>query len=167
MSFSPLRFIHASDFQLHQPLAGFAHAPDDMRQMLVEAPMAAARAVFDAAIVNSVDFLILSGGLIDIPRAAPASVRLLIDQFKRLADKDIRIYWAGSTTDGPDKWPGGLPLPENVQRLSARQSRKRDARSRRTPHRQHCRREHNNRPHSHGRVSGRSRWAVHRRRRQW
>ncbi len=114
MSFSPLRFIHASDFQLHQPLAGFAHAPDDMRQLLVDAPMAAARAVFDAAIVNNVDFLVLSGGLIDIQRAAPASVRLLIDQFKRLADKNIRIYWAGSLTDGPDKWPGGLPLPANV-----------------------------------------------------
>jgi exonuclease SbcD len=114
MSFSPLRFIHASDFQLHQPLAGFAHAPDDMRQLLVDAPMAAARAVFDAAIVNSVDFVVLSGGLIDIQRAAPVSVRLLIDQFKRLADKHIRIYWAGSLTDGPDKWPGGLPLPPNV-----------------------------------------------------
>ena len=52
----PFRFLHASDLHLEQPLAGLDEIPDHLRDRLVDAPLAAARSVFDAAVAEAVDF---------------------------------------------------------------------------------------------------------------
>lgn len=121
MSRCPLRFIHASDFQLHRPLEGLADVPDEVRAVLLAAPQAAARGVFDAAIANAVDFVLLCGNIIDVQQASPGAARFLVDQLKRLAERKIRVYWAAAGDDAPDKWPAGLPLPEGVHVFAADQ----------------------------------------------
>jgi len=40
---------------------------------------------------------------------------LLSEQFQRLAERNIAVYWAGGRVDPPDGWPPAPALPQNVQ----------------------------------------------------
>src|SRR5882757_2535312 len=114
MSGELVRFIHASDFHLEQPLYGMSAVPDHLRDLMIDAPYLAATRVFDSAILEHVDFLVLSGDLADLGAAGPRAIAFLLEQFERLREKDIAIYWAGGKCDEPEMWPSSIPLPENV-----------------------------------------------------
>ena len=43
----------------------------------------------------------------------------LSEQFARLAERQIPVYWASGGVDPPEVWPGVIPLPDNVH-LTAR-----------------------------------------------
>lgn len=117
MAQRPFRFLHAADFHLEEPLSGLAEVPDELRDLLIDAPRLAARQVFDTALAEEVDFVVLSGGLIDLPQASPQAVLFLAEQLGRLAEKRVPVYWAGGPTDPPEAWPAWLPLPDNVHRF--------------------------------------------------
>ena len=44
----------------------------------------------------------------------PPAIVLLLDQFARLGERNIPIYWAGGMVDAPDTWPRSVTLPKNV-----------------------------------------------------
>lgn len=115
------RFLHSGDFDLQQPLTGLAEVPDAVRQLLVDAPFTAAQRVFDVAIREKVDFVVLSGNLLDIDQAGPRAVSFLIEQFTRMDENDIGVYWAGGVTDPPQQWPGAARLPKSVNLFPAYQ----------------------------------------------
>lgn len=119
MSGELIRFIHASDFHLEQPLYGLADVPDHLRDWLLEAPYQAATRVFDSVLAEHVDFLILSGDILDPLHGSPRALAFLCEQFQRLAERGIAVYWVGSELDSPENWPSVVPLPENVHHLSA------------------------------------------------
>ncbi len=110
----PFRFLHASDFHLERPLAGLAETPAHLAELMIDAPYAAAERVFAAAVTERVEFVVLAGDIVHVDRAGPRSVAFLIDQFQRLAAKNIAVYWAGGTAERRGPWPDGLRLPENV-----------------------------------------------------
>ncbi len=110
----PFRFIHASDFRLDAVPHGLTEVPDHLRDMLLDAPYKAARAVFDAALNNRAAFVIIAGNILQPDLSGPRGVSFLIEQFQRLADAGIGVYWAGGETDPPDAWPIAFPLSENV-----------------------------------------------------
>ncbi len=114
MSSWPFRFIHASDFHLERPLMGVAEVPDHLRELFLEAPYTAARRVFDAALVEDVKFVVLSGGILVPSACGPRGPLFLAEQCTRLAERGIAVYWAGSTVDPPEVWPAGVRLPQNV-----------------------------------------------------
>ncbi|MFZ5831113.1 MAG: metallophosphoesterase family protein [Planctomycetota bacterium] len=109
-----LRFLHASDFRLDQPLEAGLDVPPELRDLLIDAPYLAATRVFDAAVNEDVAFLALSGNLLKLDRAGPRGPVFLVEQFERLAASGIGVYWCGGPTDPPDQWPSVLRLPENV-----------------------------------------------------
>jgi hypothetical protein len=115
------RFLHASDFHLEQPPAGLAELPDHLRELLVEAPYRAAANVFQAAIDQEVDFVALAGDLVAPERSGPRGVLFLRDQFARLAEQNIGVYWAGGFADRVAAWPRGIDWPANVHIFSADQ----------------------------------------------
>jgi DNA repair exonuclease SbcCD nuclease subunit len=115
----PLRFLHASDFHLDRPLGGVTEIPDHLRELFVDAPFKAARRVFDAALAEKVDFVVLSGNLLEPESAGPRGMLFLVEQFERLATQDIHVYWAAGHYDNFDHWPASIRLPETV-RLFAR-----------------------------------------------
>jgi exonuclease SbcD len=109
-----LRFIHASDLHLERPPYGLAEIPDHLRDLLVEVPYLAAQRVFDAALAEEVDLLILAGDVIQPEHSGPRGPLFLLEQFQRLAERGIQVYWAGGSVDPPDVWPSWASLPEHV-----------------------------------------------------
>ena len=110
----PLRFVHAADFHLEMPLYGMAEVPDHLRGGWLDAAYTAAQRVFDAAIAEEAEFLILSGDILRPQQAPLRGPIFLAEQFARLAGRGVAVYWAGGETDPPEAWPTAVPLPESV-----------------------------------------------------
>ena len=110
----PFRFLQASDFRLDQPPHGLADVPDHLLELLADVPYRAATRVFDLALSEEVDFVLLAGGLVDPHRAGPRGLKFLGEQFARLAEREIAVYWATSRSDAREQWPSNLRWPPNL-----------------------------------------------------
>ncbi len=115
----PLRLVHASDFHLEDPLGGVAEVPDHLRDVFLAAPYLAAEQVFELAVAEGADALLLAGDIANLELAGPRAVKFLVEQFDRLDDHNIPVYWAGGVADPPSSWPPSVALPENVHRFPA------------------------------------------------
>lgn len=114
MSQTPIRFIHASDFQLERPPGGVSEVPEHLRTAFAEAPYRAVERLTDLALAEQVDFVVLSGNLLEAEATGPRGPLFLAEQFARLGARGIAVYWAGGETDPPENWPAFAPLSENV-----------------------------------------------------
>jgi DNA repair protein SbcD/Mre11 len=115
----PFRFIHAADFHLHRPITGITEVPEHLRELLLEAAYRAAVRVFEAALTEESDFVLLAGDLLDPEATGPHGPLTLVEQFERLAERGIAVYWAGGQCDPPEAWPAVYHLPDNVHVLPA------------------------------------------------
>lgn len=118
MAKESFRFIQASDFHLERPLQDILDLPEHLRRTLVEAPWKAAEAVFEHAVVENVDFVLLAGDLLNPLTSGAQGVAFLLEQFETLRQRGIQVYWAGGTVDDPERWPEAVPLPDNVHVFS-------------------------------------------------
>ena len=114
MAHEPLSFVQASDLLIDRPITGLTQAPDALLEALYESPRLAAERVFDAALTEEADALLLAGDVVDLSIASPRDLVFLTEQFDRLAARDIPVFWAGGAADPPEAWPKSTPLPENV-----------------------------------------------------
>ena len=114
MSNRPFRFLHASDFRLDAVPRGLTEVPDHLRDTLLDAPYNAARRVFDTALTERVAFVVLAGNILQADLTGPRGTTFLSEQFQRLAEAGISVYWAGGESDPPENWPVAIPLPDNV-----------------------------------------------------
>lgn len=119
MSGQHFRFLHASDFTLHEPLQAVSDAPQSLRDLLIDAPFLAAERVFNAAIEERVDFLVLSGDLVNLSLATPRALSFLLQNFERLDAHGIAVYWSCGRMDAQQDWPAIAKLPKSVQVFSA------------------------------------------------
>ena len=114
-----IKFIHAADLHLDQPISGLFELPNHLRSALANAPYAAAEKIFDRAIAERVDFVLLCGDLYDSDSGSARAYAFLLTQFERLAEKKIHVYWCAGKTDFPDRWPSSVGLPDNVLTFSS------------------------------------------------
>ena len=114
-----IKFIHAADLHLDQPISGLSELPTHLRSGLSSAPYSAAEKIFDLAIAERVDFVLLCGDLYDSDSGSARAYAFLLTQFQRLAEKNIHVYWCGGETDFPDRWPSSVGLPDNVLTFSS------------------------------------------------
>jgi DNA repair protein SbcD/Mre11 len=119
MSGQHFRFLHAGGFALDQPMRGLAEIPEPLTDLLIDAPFSAAQKVFDAALEERVDFVALSGELIDLSRPSARAIAFLLDNFERLDTHKISVYWACGRGDQPQDWPAAAHLPERVKQFSS------------------------------------------------
>ena len=112
------RFLHSSDLHLEQPVGGFAEISDTLRQLLIDAPYRAAEKLFDAAIHEHVEFVVLAGDVVHATQAGPRALLFLSEQFERLGQHGIAIYWCGGSIDALEQWPQAMRLPDNVYRFA-------------------------------------------------
>ena len=111
-------FLHASNFHLEQMPRGLDDIPAPLNAAFLEAPYQAAAAVFDAALAREVDFVVLSGDLVDCRLSGPRGPVFLAEQFERLNEANIEVYWASGGVDLFGAWPARVALPENVHRFA-------------------------------------------------
>lgn len=114
MSGESFRFIHASDFHLENPLGDLDSVPSHLAEAMADAPRRAAAAVMEAALVDNIDFVVLSGDLLSPQMAGPHGMSLLLDFFEKLHQKRTPVFWSAGVADDPSKWPDSVPLPPNV-----------------------------------------------------
>ena len=114
MSGLPFRFLQASDLHLEQPLYGVEEIPDHLRELFIEAPLRAAKRVFDLAVDQEVEFVLLAGDVLHPFQAGPAACTFLVEQFQRLAERGISVYWSTGSVERFENWPVALELPEQV-----------------------------------------------------
>lgn len=114
MASQGFRFLHASDFRLEQPVDGLMSLPDRYGDAILDAPRLAAERVFDAALREKVDFVVLSGDLLSPRETGPWGMLFLIEQFARLETAHIPVFWAAGQTDSPDVVPSAFRFPSNV-----------------------------------------------------
>ncbi|MFV1964361.1 MAG: exonuclease SbcCD subunit D [Pirellulaceae bacterium] len=114
MAGQSFRFLHASHFCLASPLSGIVDVPDDLRDLLVHAPREACERVFEVALREEVDFVVLSGDILEPAGAGPAIVAFLLQKLESLRAQNIAVYWAGSKMDMDDDLLFSLELPGNV-----------------------------------------------------
>jgi hypothetical protein len=114
MSEALFRFVHASDFHLDAPLAGVCDVPAHLRDIFVDAPLQAAEKVVDTVLNEEVDIVILAGGILAADRSGPREILFLADQFERLAERKIPVYWLSGPADPTDEWSSRSLLPDNV-----------------------------------------------------
>ncbi len=115
----PFRFLHAGDLHLDSPCQTAADVPDHLIDLVIDAPLQAATKLFDAALDQRVDFMVLAGDVVDPYRAAPHELLFLVQQFQRLADRNIPVYWSGGSIDSTSQWPSYISWPSNVHRFPA------------------------------------------------
>lgn len=117
MSNWPFRFLHAADFHLETTPFRIEDVPEHLAELMLESPYRAAQRVFDTALAENVDFVVLSGDLLHARHTGPRGPLFLAGQFQRLADRGIAVYWVGGRVDPPESWPPSIRLPDNVQRF--------------------------------------------------
>jgi DNA repair protein SbcD/Mre11 len=114
MAGESFRFIHASDFHLEHPPGDLDLLPTHLRESLATAPFKAAAAVFEAAMVENIDFLVLAGDLLHPATAGPRGISLLLNHFEQLHQQKTPVFWAAGSVDDAARWPEAVPLPPNV-----------------------------------------------------
>jgi len=115
------RFLHAGDFHLERPMQDLTDIPEHLKAALVDAPWKAAEAFFETAILENVDFVLLTGDLLNPISTGASGPAFLLEQFERLAQRNILVYWAGGAVDDPDRWPEAVSLPANVHFFSKKE----------------------------------------------
>ena len=119
MTGDALRFLHASDFRLGEPMRGLRYIPEIWRNRLRDAPYAATASVFDTALDEEVDFVVLTGDLIDLRGCSPYAINFLLEQFEKLDQAGTPIYWISGELDQHRYWSKAIKFPENVQLFGA------------------------------------------------
>ena len=71
MAQTPLRFVHAGDLHLVRPLSGVAEVPAHLREAFLEAPYLAAQQIFETALTEGADAVLLAGDVVHLDRAGP------------------------------------------------------------------------------------------------
>lgn len=115
MRLSQLRFVHAADFHLDQPLSGVAEVPRHLESVFLDAKFQAAERVFDVVLSEQADALLLSGDILNVRQGNARAAEFLWQQFRRLHERSIAVFWLDSGRDAIERWPIAVPLPANVR----------------------------------------------------
>lgn len=109
--------LHASDFQLDNPLGELRWIPEAIEEEVLAAPEVAARRVFDFAIEHEVNLLALTGNLLCPSKSSARSLSLLCEQFERMHGHGIPVVWATGHSDPLGDWPTSMTWPDSAIRF--------------------------------------------------
>lgn len=107
-------FVHAADFHLGSPIKAVGRASRQRSEALREAGYTAVERIFDVAIEESVDFVIVAGDIYDEESRSVRANEFVAEQFARLAEADIRAYVTYGNHDPVGSAPTYVDLPDNV-----------------------------------------------------
>ncbi|WP_261810756.1 metallophosphoesterase family protein [Levilactobacillus humaensis] len=109
-----MKFIHAADLHLDSPFLGLQDLPTSLLTQIRESTFTAATRVFDRALAEQVDFVLLAGDLFDRAEQSVAAQAYLIEQFDRLAQAQIPVILGFGNHDFLADRHMSIAYPDNV-----------------------------------------------------
>lgn len=120
-----VKFIHAADLHLDSPFKSRSKMPPNIIEALMDSTYVATKRMFDYAIENKVDFIILAGDVFDMNNRSLKSEIFLKEQFERLEQHGIFTYMIHGNHDPvvdgiKTSWPNTVNVfRENVETYQA------------------------------------------------
>lgn len=109
-----MKFIHAADLHLDSPFLGLTSLPPAFLTQVQRSTFAAATKIFDRALAEHVDFVLLAGDLFDRAEQSVAAQAYLFDQFNRLNAAQIPVLISFGNHDYATDQHQTLAYPDNV-----------------------------------------------------
>ncbi|WP_341778540.1 metallophosphoesterase family protein [Levilactobacillus sp. HBUAS70063] len=109
-----MKFIHAADLHLDSPFLGLRHLPASLLAQVRQSTFDAATVIFDRAIDEHVDFVLLAGDLFDRAEQSVAAQAYLFQQFTRLQDAQIPVLISFGNHDYLADQHQTVAYPDNV-----------------------------------------------------
>lgn len=88
----PFRFLHAADLHLDSRFAGLSHLPQDIRSYLRESTFAALGRLVGVAILQKVDFVVISGDVYDVSEASLQGQLRFREALEELGRHGIQVF---------------------------------------------------------------------------
>ncbi|WP_125581777.1 metallophosphoesterase family protein [Levilactobacillus cerevisiae] len=114
-----MKFIHAADLHLDSPFLGLTSLPSSLLTTVRQSTFTAATRVFDRALAEQVDFVILAGDLFDRAEQSVAAQAYLFQQFDRLNSAHIPVIISFGNHDYLADQHQTVAYPANVTTLGA------------------------------------------------
>jgi DNA repair protein SbcD/Mre11 len=114
MPFRPLRFLHAANLRLGNPIARTGALREAWGQIAGLASGSSWDRLIDLAIAKDVDFLLLTGNSFDWDQKSVFADACLRRGFQRLEDAGLPVFVAPGELDPAAAWDEIPLLPENV-----------------------------------------------------
>jgi exonuclease SbcD len=113
MASDRVRFLHATQLDLDEPLVGAGPLVGDDRRLAEDATLTAFSRVADACVDRSVDFLLLTGNAFDGSALTLRAKSGLEKGLEKLAEHDIPAFIMPGTSDAIASW-SRIRLPDTV-----------------------------------------------------
>lgn len=109
-----MKFLHAADLHLDTPFIGISDFSKDLQQQLKDSTYNAAITLFDTAIAQKVDFVLLAGDIFDDTESSLKAQTFLRSQFERLKQENIKVYLLYGNHDYYRNGFAVVKFPDNV-----------------------------------------------------
>jgi len=116
------KFIHTADIHLDSPLQGLERYEGAPVDEIRGATRKALQNLVDLAIREEVDFIVVAGDIYDGDWKDHNTGLFFVSQMSQLRDAGIPVIMISGNHDAANKMTKTLPLPENVELLSHKQS---------------------------------------------
>lgn len=109
-----MRFLHAADLHLDTPFVGINAFSKELQKRLQDSTYQAARNLFNTALKEQVDFVILAGDIFDDTDSSLKAQMFLRDEFEKLNQANIAVYLVYGNHDYYRNNFAVVNFPENV-----------------------------------------------------
>ncbi|TGD24326.1 DNA repair exonuclease [Companilactobacillus suantsaicola] len=109
-----MKFLHAADLHLDTPFVGISNFSKDLQTKLKESTYEAAKKIFQTAIDEMVDFVILAGDIFDDTDSSLKAQMFLKAQFEELKQAGIKVFMIYGNHDYYRNNFSVVNFPDNV-----------------------------------------------------
>ena len=109
-----MKFLHAADLHLDTPFVGISNFSKDLQTKLKESTYEAAKKIFQTAIDEMVDFVILAGDIFDDTDSSLKAQMFLKTQFEELKQAGIKVFMIYGNHDYYRNNFSVVNFPDNV-----------------------------------------------------
>ena len=115
MASQPLfRFVHASGLELDRFCSAAGELSHDQGRMLIDAPFRAAERVFETAIRERAELILLTGGTFIGLNPSTWGASFFARQCERVGHLGIQVCWLDAGQERARGWPRFLAFPDNL-----------------------------------------------------
>ncbi len=109
-----MKFLHAADLHLDTPFVGVSNFSKQLQSQLKDSTYIAAKKIFQTAIEENVDFVILAGDIFDDTDSSLKAQMFLKAEFEKLDQANIEIYMIYGNHDYYRNNFAVVNFPQNV-----------------------------------------------------